>query len=310
MVAGGRDVVTDFPTDRGWDWRGSSTPTPTPQASRTRAPGVPRRRRRLRPRFFGVAPTEALAMDPQQRLFLELAWERLERGGIDPTSLRGSATGVFAGVYAQGYGIGADGAEGFRLTGQASSVASGRVSYVLGLEGPAVSVDTACSSSLSPCTWRCRRCGPVSATSRWQAASPSTRPPTSSSSSAGSAGCPPTAAARRSPARPTAPDSPRAAACSSSSGSRTRSGSATRCSPRPRLGDQPGRRVQRAHRAERPVPAARGARRAGQRRTRPVGRRRRRGPRHRHHARRSHRGAGAAGDLRAGPAASRCGWAR
>ncbi|MGO9692578.1 MAG: type I polyketide synthase [Mycobacterium sp.] len=150
MLIEGRDVLAEFPSDRGWNLAGLYNPDPDVAGTcNTRTGGFVEGVADFDPAFFGVTPSEALAMDPQQRMFLELSWEALERAGIEPGGLRGSATGVFAGVYTQGYGMGAvPAAEGFRLTGQSCSVASGRVSYVLGLEGPAVSVDTACSSSL------------------------------------------------------------------------------------------------------------------------------------------------------------------
>src|SRR5271168_4611917 len=149
MVAQGRDVMSEFPTDRGWDLAGLFDADPDAlHKSYARAGGFVDDVADFDAGYFGVSPSEALATDPQHRMLLELSWEALERAGVDPTTLRGSATGVFAGIIVQGYGMLAEEIEGYRLTGMTSSVATGRVAYVLGLEGPAVSVDTACSSSL------------------------------------------------------------------------------------------------------------------------------------------------------------------
>ncbi|WP_430393197.1 type I polyketide synthase [Actinacidiphila reveromycinica] len=153
LVASGTDAMSPFPADRGWDLDGLHDPTGTrPNTSVADEGGFLASAADFDAGFFGISPREALAMDPQQRMVLEVAWEALEHAGIDPTGLGGTPAGVFVGSYHSGYSdlvveSGGD-AQAQLLTGAAQSVLSGRVSYVLGLEGPAVTVDTACSSSL------------------------------------------------------------------------------------------------------------------------------------------------------------------
>ncbi|MCQ8836419.1 type I polyketide synthase, partial [Streptomyces malaysiensis] len=153
LVADGRDAIAGFPEDRGWNLENLFDADPDAVGtSYVHEGGFLAAAAEFDAEFFGISPREALATDPQQRLLLETAWETFENARIDPSSLADSDVGVFTGMANGDYALTVDqvpeGFEGYLGIGGAGSIASGRISYSLGLLGPAVSLDTGCSSSL------------------------------------------------------------------------------------------------------------------------------------------------------------------
>ncbi|WP_234384003.1 type I polyketide synthase, partial [Streptomyces sp. NRRL WC-3723] len=161
LLTDGGEVLSGFPQDRGWDLDALFDEDPeVPGSAYVRSGGFLDTATEFDADFFGISPREALGMDPQQRLVLETSWQALEDAGIDPTGLRGTSAGMFFGAEVQEYGPrlhdAPDGLDAYLLAGNANSVISGRVAYVLGAEGPAVTVDTACSASLVAVHLACR----------------------------------------------------------------------------------------------------------------------------------------------------------
>ncbi len=178
VLSGGVDAIREVPEDR-FDIDEFYDPDPeTPGKTYTRFGGFLDGIDGFDPEFFGISPREAVWIEPQQRLMLETVWEGIERAGYAPAALRGSRTGIFAGVAANEYAHllsseSIDKIEPYFITGNALNAISGRVAFALGLEGPAVAVDTACSSALVAVHQACQACTRETATWRWPAVSTS-----------------------------------------------------------------------------------------------------------------------------------------
>src|SRR5579871_103307 len=160
LLCQGRDAISEIPPGR---WDVAAFFDPDPEAARkmyTRWGGFLAGVEAFDPQFFGITPREAVNMDPQQRLLLEASWEALEDAALDPAKLQGSRTGVFFGLCGYDYPYlmlsGEEDLNAHMGSGSAHSVASGRLSYVLGLQGPSVTLDTACSSALVALHLACR----------------------------------------------------------------------------------------------------------------------------------------------------------
>ncbi|HLK58329.1 MAG TPA: aminotransferase class I/II-fold pyridoxal phosphate-dependent enzyme [Chthonomonadaceae bacterium] len=154
LLENGVDAIREVPAER-WDVETYYDPNPeTPGKMYTRSGGFLDGVDQFSPAFFGISPREAIYMDPQQRLLLEVSWEALERAGASPERLLNRQVGVFVGIGTTDYADmqvpqGASAVDAYNGTGGAHSVASGRLSYLLGVRGPSLAIDTACSSSLA-----------------------------------------------------------------------------------------------------------------------------------------------------------------